>query len=192
MVAMITGRKRAVTQRIIDAEIEDRAEQRHAGQRQQERQPVRPAEIDGEHHHQIGGDHREFALREIHHIGGAEDQHEAERDQRIDGADADAGEQQLQYDIHHQRSVRGRGEIFGRGPRRIPASPDTRRPIARSIVEVDVLVEDDVALVVLHDVVAVQAVAVLVEIIFALGAREFLGRPGSLRGSCRDRSSRPC
>ena len=98
MVAMMTGRKRAVAQRIIDPEIEDRAEQRHAGQRQQERQPVRPAEIDREHHHQIGGDHREFALREIHHIGGAEDQHETERDQRIDGADADAGEEQLQCD----------------------------------------------------------------------------------------------
>jgi hypothetical protein len=91
-------------------------------------------DIDGKHHHQIGGDHREFALREIHHIGGAEDQHEAERDQRIDRADADAGEQQLKYDIHHQRSVRGRGEIFGRGPGRIPASPDigeTGRAISR-------------------------------------------------------------
>ena len=85
-----------MAQRIIDAEIEDRAEQRHAGERDQERQPVRPAEIDREHHHQIGRDHREFALREIHHVGGAEDQHEAERDQRVDRADADAGEQQLQ------------------------------------------------------------------------------------------------
>ena len=39
-----------------------------------------------------------------------------------------------------------------------------------SIVEFDVLVEDDLALLVAHDVVAVQAVAVLVEIVFALGA----------------------
>ena len=100
MVAMITGKKGAVAQRIVDAEVEDRAEQRHAGQRDQERQPVRPAEIDGEHHHQIGGDHGEFALREIHHIGGAEDQHKAECDQRIDRADADAGKEQLKSKIH--------------------------------------------------------------------------------------------
>ena len=84
-----------MAQRVIDPEIEDHAEQRHAGERDQERQPVGPAEIDGEHHHQIGGDHREFTLREVHHVGGAEDQHDAERDQGIDGADADAGKEQL-------------------------------------------------------------------------------------------------
>src|SRR5947209_6680034 len=38
------------------------------------------------------------------------------------------------------------------------------------IVEFDVLVEDDFALLVAHDVIAVQAVAILVEIVFALGA----------------------
>jgi hypothetical protein len=36
----------AVAQRIIDPEIEDRAEQRHAGEREQKRQPIGPAEID--------------------------------------------------------------------------------------------------------------------------------------------------
>ena len=46
------------------------------------------------------GDHRELALREVDHVGRTEDQHEAERDQRIDGADADAGEEQLQYEVH--------------------------------------------------------------------------------------------
>ena len=40
-----------------------------------------------------------------------------------------------------------------------------------SVVEFDVLVEDDLALVVLHDVVAVETVAVLVEIVLALGSR---------------------
>ena len=89
-----------MTQRIIDPEIEDRAEQRHACERHQEGQPIGPAEIDREHHHQIGGHHRELALREVHHAGGAEDQHEAERHQRIDGADADAGEEQLQDEVH--------------------------------------------------------------------------------------------
>jgi len=40
----------------------------------------------------VGSDHREFALREIHHVGSAEDQHEAERDQRVNRADAYTGE----------------------------------------------------------------------------------------------------
>jgi hypothetical protein len=39
-----------------------------------------------------------------------------------------------------------------------------------ALVEVDLPVEDDIALVVAHDVVAVQAVAVLVEVVGALGA----------------------
>src|SRR3569832_381273 len=43
-----------------------------------------------------------------------------------------------------------------------------------SIVDFDMLVEDDRPLLVPPDVVAVQAVAVLVEIVFALGTREFL------------------
>src|SRR6187402_2310913 len=47
---------------------------------------------------------------------------------------------------------------------------------ATSVVELDVLVELDRTLLVLHDVVAVQTVAVLVEIVFALGARELLDR----------------
>ena len=38
------------------------------------------SEVDGETTIRIGRDHREFALREIDHVGGAEDQHEAERD----------------------------------------------------------------------------------------------------------------
>src|ERR1700731_3164013 len=57
-------------------------------------------QIDGEYHHQVGCDHGKFALGEVHDVGGAEDQHEAERYQRIDGADADTGKEQLQYEIH--------------------------------------------------------------------------------------------
>ena len=48
------------------------------------------SEVDGEDHHQEGRHHRELALRKVHHVGGAEDQHEAERHQGVDGADADA------------------------------------------------------------------------------------------------------
>src|SRR5580692_993579 len=47
---------------------------------------------------------------------------------------------------------------------------------ARSIVEVDVLVVDDRALFVSHDVVAMQTVAILVEIIFAFRTGIFFQR----------------
>ena len=53
-----------------------------------------------EHDEKIGAEHGELALAEIHHAGGADQQHETERDQRIDRADAEAGEQQLQQDVH--------------------------------------------------------------------------------------------
>src|SRR5271169_2506492 len=53
-------------------------------------------------------------------------------------------------------------------------------PLARSIVELDMLVEDDGPLFVPHDVVTVQTVAVLVEIIFAFGTREFFQRKNGL------------
>src|ERR1700676_202516 len=52
--------------------------------------------------------------------------------------------------------------------------PESRgRPAAVLAAGFDMLVENDIALFVPHDVVAVKPVAVLVEIIFALGAREF-------------------
>src|SRR3984957_16581180 len=49
-----------------------------------------------------------------------------------------------------------------------------------SIVEFDMLVVDDRALLVPHDVVAVQAITILVEIILALSSRKLLGRQDSL------------
>src|SRR5271169_5382255 len=57
-----------------------------------------------------------------------------------------------------------------------PAPPSPERPALRSIVEFDMLVVDDHSLLVPHDIVAVQAVAILVEIIFALCSRKLLGR----------------
>ena len=57
--------------------------------------PIGQTGFDREHDHQIGRDHGEFALGEIHHVGGTEDQHEAERDERVDGADTDAGKKEL-------------------------------------------------------------------------------------------------
>src|SRR6266852_4876758 len=56
---------------------------------------------------------------------------------------------------------------------------------ARSIVEVDMLVVDDGALLVLHDVVAVQAVAVLVKIILAFRAGIFFYSENGVPDFCR-------
>ena len=56
----------------------------------------------------------------------------------------------------------------------LPRIGGSRRCALRSSL-FDVLLEDDISLVVLHDVVAVKAVAVGVEIIFAFGARKLLG-----------------
>src|ERR1700728_3266100 len=66
-----------------------------------------------------------------------------------------------------------RGSIRLRIENAAGPSPDREGPATRSIVEVDVLVVDDGALLVPHDVVAVQAVAIGVEIIFAFGAGDF-------------------
>ena len=55
-----------------------------------------------------------------------------------------------------------------------PARPHQEEPATRSIVEVDMLVVDDRPLLVPYDVVAVQTVAILVEIILAFRARKFL------------------
>src|SRR6201998_1116276 len=50
----------------------------------------------------------------------------------------------------------------------------------RSIVELDMLVEDDRPLLIPHDVVTVQTIAILVKIIFAFGAGEFFQRKNGL------------
>src|ERR1700678_3599361 len=92
-----------MAQRIIDGQIEDRAEHRHPSDRNQKRKPVGPAEINREHDHQIGGDHRELALGEIDDTGRPKDQDEAQSDKSIDGADADTGEKQLEKGIHADR-----------------------------------------------------------------------------------------
>src|SRR5262245_40685663 len=58
----------------------------------------------------------------------------------------------------------------------MPIAPACMRAsCATSVVELDVLVENDAAVVVAHDVVAVQAVAVRVEVVSAFGAGEALG-----------------
>src|ERR1700756_3111973 len=60
------------------------------------------------------------------------------------------------------------------------AGPSPEGPVTRSIVELDMLVEDNRPLLVPYDVIAVQAIAVLIEIVLALRAREFFQRKNGL------------
>jgi hypothetical protein len=60
-------------------------------------------EVDREHDHQIGGDHRELALGEIDDTGRPKDQDESQSDKSINGTDADTGEKQLEKEIHADR-----------------------------------------------------------------------------------------
>ena len=99
-----------MAQRIIDGQVEDRPQHSHTRDRNQKRKPVGPAKVDRKHDHQIGGDHRELALGKIDDAGRPKDQNEAQSDKSINGADADAGEKQLQKEIHaDRRASRGVG-----------------------------------------------------------------------------------
>src|ERR1700722_18766612 len=59
------------------------------------------------------------------------------------------------------------------------------RPATRLIVEVDMFVVDDGALLIPHDVITMQAVAVLVEIVFAFCAGIFFAGENGLADFCR-------
>ena len=114
-----------MAQRIIDGQIEDRPEHRHPRDGNQKREPVRPAKVDREHDHQIGGDHRKLALGEIDDAGRAKDQDEAQGHEGVDGADADAREKQLQKEIHADRRAFNRNWAADAGWRaaEAPVSP---------------------------------------------------------------------
>ena len=66
----------------LDARAEDGGED-HRGD---DRQPDGEALLGGEHPHQVGAEHRHVALGEVHQRGRLEDQHEADGDDRVDGA----------------------------------------------------------------------------------------------------------
>src|SRR2546429_9515193 len=75
--------------------------------------------------------------------------------------------------------------MSNRGSRRVGPSASGGTGKAGSIVEVDMLVVDDRALLVLDDVVAVQAIAVLVEIILAFRTGIFFDSENGLPDFCR-------
>jgi hypothetical protein len=71
----------------------------------------------------------------------------------------------LQREIHENARQEGLAGLL--------APPQPEGPAIRSIVKLDMLVENDRPLLVPHDVVTMQTIAILVKIIFAFGAGEF-------------------
>ncbi len=82
-------------QRVVHPVVEDEAEHAHSRQREHEGKPIRQADADQEGDHHVGAEHGEIALCEVHHVGGADDEHEAQCHQRIDAAEREALEQHL-------------------------------------------------------------------------------------------------
>ena len=106
IVLMITGICPRCRSGQYTAPGEQHAERGHQRHRHRDRDEVRHAPVVGQQHHGVGAQHGELALREVHHPGGADQQHEAQADQRVDAADAEAREQQLQEDGHAGKSIR--------------------------------------------------------------------------------------
>ena len=76
--------------------IEQIAEHGHGKRRDQQAEPVVHAHgaDEGERHERA--EHHEVALREVHHLGGFVDQHEAERDQAVDTALRNTADDELE------------------------------------------------------------------------------------------------
>src|ERR1700741_2754436 len=100
-------------------------------------------------------------LSEIDHVCGPENEHESKRDQGINAADAEAGEEKLEGYAHMHRASYG-GPAAAHCPRRC------------LLVEVAVLNEHDLPVRVLDHVLVVEPVPVRLAIVGALYARVIL------------------
>ncbi len=114
-------------------------------------------EINAEHDHRKRPKHGEVSLSEIDHVCGPVNEHEPKRDQGINTADAEAGEEKLEGYAHGHCACSGSGHT--------PLRADSL------FAEVDMLDEHDLAVIVFDDVVAAEPIAVLIEIVGALDAR---------------------
>jgi hypothetical protein len=179
-----------MAQRIIDPEIEQRPKAEQQRKRDDNAHPIRELEIDRHHHHGEGAKHGEIALREIDHVGGPVDQYESQRYQRVDAAEADAGEQELEVEAHERPACcaaattgvsrcpptgilrRHFGVRTRLGRARIHRRKAEFRPphSVGSIVEFNVLFEYHRAVVVLDDVVSVESITVGVKLVGPLRA----------------------
>ena len=104
-------------------------------------------------------EHGELALREVDHARRPNQQHEAQRHQRVDGADAQPDEQELRDEVDHAATPES--------PAAMPVHGGTRFPHSFASIRRSNTI---LPLVVLDDVVAAQPVAVGVEVVLALRA----------------------
>jgi len=120
-------------------------------------EPIWQLEINAEHDHRKRPKHGEVPLSEIDHVCGPVNEHESKRDQGINTADAEAGEEKVEGYAHRHCACSRSGHAALRAD--------------SLFAEVDMLDEHDLAVIVFDDVVAAEPIAVLIEIVGALGAR---------------------
>src|SRR5215471_1390909 len=119
------------------------------------------------------------SLSEIDNVCGPINEHESKRDQDINTADAKAGEQKLESYVHRHCACSGSA-----------ASPPPAQ--VSLLAEVDMLDEHDLAVIVFDEVVAVEPIAILIEIVGALGARVALDAQDRLSDLLRLKALRTC
>ncbi len=149
---------RPVLDRLVEHQLENHAGDGGDDHADHERQPPRHAPAQHAGRHEIGADHREVALGEVDHVHRGIDQHEAERDQRIDTADRQTGHGQL-YELLHRMSPLAGGPA--------PALGQAPGPGLLLVIEVDVFHDLHLAVLDLDHVQTVETVAVLVEVVGA-------------------------
>ena len=88
--------KAAISQWIVDCEIKKRAENQHRYEGNKYSEPIWQLEINAEHDHRKRPKHGEVPLSEIDRVCGPVNEHESKRDQGINTADAEAGEEKLE------------------------------------------------------------------------------------------------
>jgi hypothetical protein len=94
----------AISQWIVDCEIKKRAENQHRCKSDKYSEPIRQLEINAEHDHRKRPKRGEVSLSEIDDVCGPINEHESKRDQGINTADAEAGEEELEGYAHRHCS----------------------------------------------------------------------------------------
>src|ERR1700738_4613836 len=85
---------------MIDRKVKERTEKQHRYKGDEDSKPIRQPEINAENDHPERPKHGEVTLSEIDHVRGPVNEHESKRDQGINTADAETGEEKLEGYAH--------------------------------------------------------------------------------------------
>ena len=80
--------------------LDQRAEAHAQRQRRKHREPERQVKGGERGERRERADHSHLALGEVHHVGRLVDDDEREREERVDAAEREAGDDELQRDSH--------------------------------------------------------------------------------------------